>query len=70
MNILLLMMVTHRPALMPLPGFALKLGLGEMAETLLLRGQKVMPARALATGYVFRYPSLDQAFDQIFHGLI
>ena len=60
----------HRPALMPLPGFALKLGLGEMAETLLLRGQKVMPARALATGYVFRYPSLDQAFGQIFHGLI
>jgi uncharacterized protein (TIGR01777 family) len=60
----------HRPAFMPLPGFALKLGLGEMAETILLRGQKVIPARALATGYTFRYPTLGRAFAQIFNGLI
>ncbi len=60
----------HRPTLMLLPGFALKLGLGEMAETILLRGQKVMPARALASGYTFRYPALNQALAQIFNGLI
>ncbi|CAM3222936.1 TIGR01777 family oxidoreductase [Asticcacaulis taihuensis] len=60
----------HRPAILPLPGFALKMGLGEMAETILLRGQKVVPKRALETGYLFRYPTLDLAFSQIFHGLI
>ncbi len=46
----------HRPAVMPLAGFALKLGLGEMAETILLRGQKVMPTRALGPAIRFAIP--------------
>lgn len=58
----------HRPAIMPLPGFALRLLLGEMAETILLRGQKVVPARALETGYSFSYPDLDGAFDSLLGG--
>ncbi|MBW8882307.1 MAG: DUF1731 domain-containing protein [Asticcacaulis sp.] len=58
----------HRPAVMPLPGFALRLLLGEMAETILLNGQKVVPARALATGYRFRYPDLAGAFDSLLRG--
>ena len=50
----------HRPAVLPVPAFALKLALGEMAE-LLLTGQRAVPAKALAAGFGFRYPELDQA---------
>lgn len=50
----------HRPALLPMPGFMLKVLLGEMAD-LLLTGQHVLPERALASGYRFRYPALDTA---------
>jgi len=50
----------HRPAVIPVPGFALRLALGEMAD-LLLTGQRAVPAKAQALGYVFRYPALDAA---------
>lgn len=52
--------VLHRPAMLPLPAPVLRLALGEMS-CLLLGGQRVLPARALAEGYRFRYPSLDAA---------
>ena len=52
--------VLHRPAVLPLPGPVLRLALGEMS-CLLLGGQRVLPARALAEGYRFRYPSLEAA---------
>ena len=52
----------HRPAVFPVPAFALRLALGEMAE-LLLTGQRAVPAKALALGYDFRYPTLDAALD-------
>lgn len=52
--------VLHRPALLPLPAPVLRLALGEMS-CLLLGGQRVLPARALAEGYRFRYPSLEAA---------
>jgi uncharacterized protein len=51
----------HRPAIAPMPGFALKLLVGEMAEVALLTGQKVLPAKAEATGYRFKHPALDGA---------
>lgn len=54
----------HRPALLRTPGFALKLGFGEMAG-LLLTGQNVVPALALREGYRFRYPTLDGALRAI-----
>lgn len=50
----------HRPALLPVPGPLLKLGLGELSG-LLLGGQKALPQRALADGYVFRFTDLDSA---------
>jgi uncharacterized protein (TIGR01777 family) len=57
----------HRPALVPAPGFALKLLLGgEMADALILTGQRVVPQRALSHGFHFRYPEIDQAFRGIF----
>jgi uncharacterized protein (TIGR01777 family) len=55
----------RRPALLPVPPFALKLALGEFAGTI-LTGQRVIPARALALGYHFRYPEVDIAFRGIF----
>lgn len=54
-----------RPALVPAPAFALRLLLGEMADPLVLRGQRAVPARAQALGYRFRYPELSQALTAI-----
>lgn len=56
----------HRPSLIPAPSFALKLLLGEMARPLTLEGQRVIPARAKALGFHFRYPDIDQAFRRMF----
>ena len=53
----------HRPAIIPVPGFALKLALGEMAE-LLLTGQRAVPGKAQALGFDFRYRTVDQALTE------
>jgi uncharacterized protein (TIGR01777 family) len=51
-----------RPALIPTPAFALKLAMGEqMAQELLLSGQRVMPTRLIESGYTFLYPELPAA---------
>ncbi|HEY5193713.1 MAG TPA: TIGR01777 family oxidoreductase [Solirubrobacteraceae bacterium] len=50
----------HRPALLPVPGAALKLLYGEMSE-IVTTGARVLPAKALVLGYEFRYPRLDSA---------
>jgi uncharacterized protein (TIGR01777 family) len=57
----------HRPAFMPAPGFALKLLLGEMADALLLSGQRAVPAKAESLGYTFRFKTLDDALRAIFN---
>lgn len=49
-----------RPAFLPVPGFALKLRFGQVAD-ILTTGQRVVPAKALALGYKFRFPNLDEA---------
>lgn len=56
----------HRPAALRAPAFALKIVLGEMAEPLLLTGQRAVPARALALGFALKYPTLDEALAAIF----
>ena len=53
----------HRPAFMPVPGFALRLALGQMADEVLLSGVNASAARLLATGYEFRHPTLDAALE-------
>jgi uncharacterized protein (TIGR01777 family) len=58
----------HRPALLPTPPFALRLLLGEMADALLLSGQRAVPAKAQALWFTFRYPHLDPALRAIFGG--
>lgn len=50
----------NRPSWAPVPAFALRLLLGEMAE-MLLTGQRVLPAQAQRLGYVFKYPTLLEA---------
>lgn len=55
----------HRPVLLPIPAFALRLALGEMAEELLLTGQRVVPENLLRVGFNFMYTSLDAALHQI-----
>lgn len=55
-----------RPALLPAPAFALRLALGEMADALILGGQRVLPAKAQALGFQFRYPTLDAALHDIY----
>ena len=55
----------HRPSLLPAPGFAVKIVIGEFADSV-LTGQRVLPARAQKDGYHFRYPEIEQAFRGIF----
>ena len=56
----------RRPSLFPAPAFALRLMAGEMADPLLLTGQRVVPTVAQSHGYHFRYPELDIALRGIF----
>ncbi len=50
----------HRPAIFPVPPFALKLALGEFSSAL-LAGQRALPAALEADGFQFRYPTLESA---------
>ncbi len=51
--------VLRRPALVPLPAFAVRLALGEMGEALLLEGARVLPRKLLDSGFEFRAPDLE-----------
>jgi uncharacterized protein (TIGR01777 family) len=51
--------VVRRPALFPAPAFALRAGLGEMADSLLLASCRVEPKRLSEAGYRFRFTDLD-----------
>jgi hypothetical protein len=53
------------PAILPVPGFALKLVLGEMAAPLLLHSQRIVPARALEGGFRFAYSDLNGALESL-----
>lgn len=54
----------HRPAFFAVPAFALKLGLGEMAD-MLLASMRVTPVVALNTGYQFNHPTLAPALNHL-----
>lgn len=54
-----------RPCWLPVPGFLLRLFLGEKAKEMLLSGQKVLPQGLLKAGYEFLYPDLDEALREI-----
>jgi len=54
----------HRPTVLPTPAFALRLLFGEMAD-ILLTGQRVVPKRATAEGFKFKYPELPSALSSV-----
>lgn len=57
----LLARVLRRPALFPIPAFAVRALFGEMGDALLLSSARVEPARLRESGFRFAYPELDDA---------
>jgi hypothetical protein len=57
--------VLNRPALFPMPAFAVRLIFGEMGEELFLGSQRVEPAKLAASGYHFQHPDLKNALKEI-----
>ena len=51
-----------------LPAFAARVMAGEMAEELLLSGQRVLPAQLLEDGFQFHYPNLKAALADLMSG--
>lgn len=56
----------HRPAFLPAPAFALRLLLGEMADALLLSGQRAVPDKAQRLGFVFTYARIEEVLAEMF----
>jgi uncharacterized protein (TIGR01777 family) len=56
--------VLHRPAVIPVPKFGLRLALGEVADVL-LSSQRALPHVAEHTGYTFEFPQLERALQAI-----
>jgi uncharacterized protein (TIGR01777 family) len=54
-----------RPSLLPAPAFALRIALGEMADALLLSGQRALPVRPTDLGFTFRYSNIDEALASV-----
>ncbi len=57
--------VLNRPSWLAVPGFILRLALGEMADQMLLSSQKVMPRRLLEAGFRFKNPEVEEALSAI-----
>jgi uncharacterized protein len=57
--------VLSRPAILPIPAFAVKAVFGEMGEELLLSSQKVEPGRLISSGYPFRFRELRPALEAL-----
>jgi uncharacterized protein (TIGR01777 family) len=53
--------VLRRPAILPVPAFAMRLAFGEMGEATLLASQRMRPRRLLESGFRFRHPTLEAA---------
>jgi uncharacterized protein len=53
--------VLHRPAILPVPAFTLRLILGEMADALLLSSQRVAPEKLTQQQFKFQYADLESA---------
>ena len=54
-----------RPAIFPMPVFAVKLAFGEMGETVLLGSQRVEPAQLVTSGYPFRFAELRASLENV-----
>jgi uncharacterized protein len=58
--------VLRRPSFVPTPAFAVRFALGELADALILGGQRVVPTRATALGYEFKHETLESALREIY----
>jgi len=56
--------VIKRPHYLPIPGFVMHLAFGEVAN-MVLEGQRVIPRKLLDEGYMFKYPTLDEALTDL-----
>jgi uncharacterized protein len=54
----------HRPAVLPVPGPAISLALGEFGRSSVLAGQKAVPAKLESAGYAFTHTNLDAALQE------
>ena len=61
--------VLKRPAWLPVPSFTLKLILGQMADELLLTGQRVLPNRLTEAGFQFEHRDLREALSALLKGV-
>jgi NAD dependent epimerase/dehydratase family enzyme len=57
--------VMHRPVWLNVPAFAARIAFGEIADEMLLSGQKVLPKRLLNTGFDFKYTTVEQVLNDI-----
>lgn len=60
--------VLSRPTILPVPEFAIKLLFGEMGETLLLQGARVLPKKLQDAGFEFKFPDLENAMKHAVKG--
>jgi len=60
--------VLRRPAIFPVPAFAIKALFGQMGEEVLLSSQRVEPARLVTSGYPFQYSELRKALEAVLRG--
>lgn len=56
----------NRPALLRMPGWVLQIMFSELAREILLRGQRVVPEKAVQSGFEFRFSALEDALDYCF----
>jgi uncharacterized protein (TIGR01777 family) len=61
--------VLNRPAIFPMPAFAVRLVFGQMGYELFLASQRVEPAKLTASGYQFKHPELRKALQEILTGI-
>jgi uncharacterized protein len=54
----------HRPAVAPIPAFAIRVLYGDMAE-IVVRGRRAVPDRARALGFTYAHPELDEALESV-----
>jgi NAD dependent epimerase/dehydratase family enzyme len=53
--------VLRRPAILPVPAFAARIALGQLADEALLASARVEPKAVLNSGFSFRFPQLESA---------
>ncbi len=57
--------VVGRPSFFPAPAFGVRLVLGELADALILNGQRAMPQRLLDEGFQFKFADLEPALRDV-----